>query len=72
VRTKFRPEKLKDVDQSSDLGVEGKKILGWMSGKIVREVVDWMHLVQDRDRWRALVNTVINFRVPNRAENYVD
>ena len=25
---------------------------------------DWMELVQDRDRWRGLVSTVMNLRVP--------
>jgi hypothetical protein len=26
--------------------------------------VDWIHWAEDRDRWRALVNTVMNLRVP--------
>ena len=32
--------------------------------EVGRGCVDWMELAQDRDRWRALVSTVMNFRVP--------
>jgi hypothetical protein len=32
-------------------------------GKIVCKCVEWLHLAQDRDRWRALVNVVMNLRV---------
>jgi hypothetical protein len=33
-------------------------------GETARGGIDWIHLAQARDQWRALVNTVMNFRVP--------
>jgi hypothetical protein len=32
--------------------------------EVGREGVDWIDLAQDRDRWRALTNVLMNFRVP--------
>jgi hypothetical protein len=51
---------------------EGKRPLGrprprWVDNikMDLREIgVDWVDLAQDRDHWRALVNTVMNLRVP--------
>jgi hypothetical protein len=44
-----------------DTGVDGRIISKRISKKHC-ENVDWIHLVQSRDQWRALVNTVIKLQ----------
>jgi hypothetical protein len=33
--------------------------------------MDWIHLAVDRDRWRPLVNTVTNLRVPQNIGKFL-
>jgi hypothetical protein len=35
----------------------------WTLGRLVGGGVEWIHLAQDRDHWRAVVNMVMNLRV---------
>jgi len=43
--------------------VDGRVILKWIFSKW-DATMDWIYLAQDRDKWRALVNAVMNLRGP--------
>jgi hypothetical protein len=47
-----RPRRKREANIKLDL-----REIGWCD-------MNWIDLVEDRDRWRALMNTVMNLRVP--------
>jgi hypothetical protein len=55
---KILVQKPEGKDHLEDLGTDGSLILKWTLGKML-ERVEWIHLVQNKDWWKALVNTVI-------------
>jgi len=54
---------LRGRDHLEDRGIDGKIILRWIFRKWDGGM-DWIDLAQDRDRWRALVNAVMNLQTP--------
>jgi hypothetical protein len=56
-----KPEGKRLLERSRRRWVDNIKMdrreIGW-------DGMDWIELAQDRDQWRALVNTVMNLRVP--------
>jgi hypothetical protein len=58
---KGKPERKRPLGRPRRRWVENTKMdlreIGW-------DGMDWIKLAQDRDQWKALVNTLMNFRVP--------
>ena len=55
---------LKEIDHLGHPGMNGRIILKMDHQDVGYGGVGWIQLAQDRDSWRALLNAVMNHRVP--------
>jgi len=60
VCTEFWWEYFRERDHLEELSIDERIILKWIL-KLQDGRVEWMDLAQDRNRWRALVNTMTSF-----------
>jgi hypothetical protein len=65
----FWRENLREEDHVEDSGIDGRVMIKYIF-EMVRGM-DWIDLTQDRDRWRAVVNAVMNLRVSQNAGNFL-
>jgi hypothetical protein len=59
-----KPEGKSPLGRPRRRWVDNLREIGWKSG-------DWIDLAQDRDHWRALVNTVMKLRFPTNAGKFL-
>ena len=62
---------LRERDHLENPVVDERIILRWIFRKWDVGCMDWIHLDQNRVRWRTLVNAVMKIRVPYSAGNFM-
>jgi hypothetical protein len=73
-------EKVRKAYKVSVWKPEGKRQLGrprsrwedYIKMAIREEGWEWIHLPQDTDQWQLILNTVTNFRVPQKKMKFLD
>ena len=60
MHTEFWWENVRERDHLEELSIDERIILKWIF-KLQDGRVEWMDLAQDRNKWRALVNTMMSF-----------
>jgi hypothetical protein len=61
---------LREGDHLEDPGIDERIIFKWIFKEWVGGM-DWIDVAQDRDRWRAVVNAVMNLWVPLMRGNFL-
>ena len=69
---KGKANRTQNLNGISNLCWRKAYLLEWVLNRNLLGRVDWIDLVQDRDKWRAFVNAVMNFRVPLNAVNFLN
>jgi hypothetical protein len=55
-----------------DPGLDGKDNIKMDFRELRCEGMDWIELAEDRGKWRALVNAVMNLQVPKNCGEFLD